>query len=167
MSPQIAVFGNPPDEDAMRADALDAIRRLDQALAPGSETELLGYAVRDLENAGDPGELRHTLAWWRGAYRYYEWAIGYGVEDEAVERIVESGDDLSDWTEAREYARLRRMRPVQDAELMSERVYALEYQHEEDGENYRHDFGPGVEMWALDDGTVLLRHPRKLLWGEF
>lgn len=57
--------------------------------------------------------------------------------------------------------------PVKGAELVSGRVYALEYEHSDDGHDYRHDFGPGVEMWALPDGTVLLRHPEKDLWGDY
>lgn len=62
-------------------------------------------------------------------------------------------------------------------QLVSRRVTRLEYIHadqeidEETGEEITrvHDFGPGVEMWALDDGSVLLRHrnPRKRLWDDF
>lgn len=54
--------------------------------------------------------------------------------------------------------------------LLGRRLYALEYQHAEDGERYRHDFGRGVEMFAQSDGTVLLRHrehPRKRVWADF
>lgn len=51
---------------------------------------------------------------------------------------------------------------------LSERAYALEYQHAEDGKNYRHDFGAGVCVVLLKDGSVLLRHKNgKPLWGDF
>lgn len=51
---------------------------------------------------------------------------------------------------------------------MSRRVYDVRYRHLEDGEDYVHDFGPDVELEALDDGTVLLSHSEGLpLWADF
>ncbi len=51
---------------------------------------------------------------------------------------------------------------------MSRRTYALEYQHSKDRAAYRHDFKPGVEMWSLKDGDILLTHSGGLnLWQEF
>lgn len=55
---------------------------------------------------------------------------------------------------------------------MSRRVLRLEYRHVEDPDGPDvvrvHDFGPGVEMWALEDGTVLLRHrdPETPVWAD-
>lgn len=47
-------------------------------------------------------------------------------------------------------------------------VYDIRYQHADDGENYVHDFGPGVELEALDDGEIHLSHRDGLaLWQEF
>lgn len=58
--------------------------------------------------------------------------------------------------------------PPKGGELMSRRVYAVEYQHSKDGEDYRHDCSRGVNMWALGDGAILLQRPdRKPLSREF
>ena len=46
-------------------------------------------------------------------------------------------------------------------------VHSIRYQHAEDGRYYVHDFDGGVEMVALEDGDVLLSHPRKRLWKDF
>lgn len=51
--------------------------------------------------------------------------------------------------------------------LMSNRVYVVEYQHNEDGKNYKHEFGGGVRMYALSNGDILLTHSTKKLWGAF
>lgn len=58
------------------------------------------------------------------------------------------------------------------AELFSRRVLRLEYLHALNGDGRgtarRHDFGPGVQMFALSDGSVLLKHrdPRKRVWAD-
>lgn len=53
-------------------------------------------------------------------------------------------------------------------ELIGERVHALSYRHAEDGGPYVHDFGPEVELYGLEDGTVQLRHRRgRRLWRDF
>lgn len=52
--------------------------------------------------------------------------------------------------------------------IMSERVWSLAYRHTDDGQDYIHEFGPGVEMEALEDGSVLVRHRRgRPLWRDF
>lgn len=44
----------------------------------------------------------------------------------------------------------------------------MRYQHAEDGELYEHAFERATEMWALPDGTVLLRAADGVpLWKEF
>lgn len=49
-----------------------------------------------------------------------------------------------------------------------EEVYDVRYRHLEDGLNYIHEFGPGVELEALPDGSVRLYHARGLpLWEDF
>ena len=51
---------------------------------------------------------------------------------------------------------------------MSERVYDVRYQHVDDGQDYVHDFGPGVELEALEDGSVELHHrDGHPLWETF
>lgn len=41
---------------------------------------------------------------------------------------------------------------------MSADVRAVEYVHADDGELYRHDFGPGVSLRAMRDGSIKLAH---------
>lgn len=53
---------------------------------------------------------------------------------------------------------------------MSRDVQRLEYSHVDEARSITrvHDFGKGVEMWALEDGAVLLRSSRgRRLWDEF
>lgn len=86
-----------------REAAEDRIREMDRALAPGSQTSLLGDALEGLRTATDIGE---ALAWWEGAYRRLEWAIDHpdlwasdaGVWDSPEEEITLSGDDWTGWT---------------------------------------------------------------------
>jgi hypothetical protein len=54
------------------------------------------------------------------------------------------------------------------AETFGERVYAVLYRHADDGGEWVHEFGPGVEMHANDDGSVTLAHKRgRRIWEEF
>ncbi len=64
------------------------IQEMDQALAPGSETSLLGSALQDLRTSTD---VTKTLAWWTGAYRYVKWA-----HDHPSRWTATHGDDWSD-----------------------------------------------------------------------
>lgn len=58
--------------------------------------------------------------------------------------------------------------PPRGGELMSRRVYAVEYQHAADKQDYRHDCARGVSLYALGDGTLLLQRPdRKSLSRAF
>lgn len=41
---------------------------------------------------------------------------------------------------------------IRSQRKMSGRVYEVGYQHAADGDDYKHDFGPGVEMWAGKSG---------------
>ena len=52
-------------------------------------------------------------------------------------------------------------------ELLSRRVWGLTYRHEEDGEDYVHEFEPDVEMETLEDGSLLLSHPTRPIWRDF
>jgi len=47
---------------------------------------------------------------------------------------------------------------VTNPPAMSEEVQSILYRHADDGEDYVHQFGPGVTMEPADDGTVRLRH---------
>ena len=51
--------------------------------------------------------------------------------------------------------------------VWSSRVYDLRYRHDSDGEDYVHDFKPGVRMQGLPDGSVRLFHPSRRLWEDF
>lgn len=54
--------------------------------------------------------------------------------------------------------------------LVGSSVLAIEYEHAQSHQDapYRHDFdSEGVEMWALADGSILLRHPRHRLWDDY
>jgi len=51
--------------------------------------------------------------------------------------------------------------------VWSERVLQLDYIHSDNGQPYTHTFRPGVQMQALEDGSVRLFHPRRKIWKEF
>lgn len=53
---------------------------------------------------------------------------------------------------------------------MSRNVLAVEYRHEHSAQRtpFRHDFDmDGIEMYALADGSILIRHPSRRLWDDF
>lgn len=54
-------------------------------------------------------------------------------------------------------------------QLMSREVYEIAYKHVGDGKDYKHDFGPGVQMISEADGVIRLQHqnPAKKLWEDF
>lgn len=59
-------------------------------------------------------------------------------------------------------------RPWDRAGVLSTRAVALEYDHEHDGELYRHKFAAGVTVELLADGSVRLYRPdHKPLWRLF
>jgi hypothetical protein len=54
--------------------------------------------------------------------------------------------------------------------VMSRRVLALEYVHAQTNKHrrYRHDFeAKGVELIALEDGSLSIRHPKHKLHAQF
>lgn len=52
--------------------------------------------------------------------------------------------------------------------IQSRRVYSLSYQHASDRKDYKHDFAPGVDLYCLEDGALLLqRNDGKPLWEDF
>lgn len=54
--------------------------------------------------------------------------------------------------------------------LVSRRVIAVDYYNVGSARRipYRHEFeSTGVEMWALDNGALLIRHPRARLHDDF
>jgi len=46
------------------------------------------------------------------------------------------------------------------------RVTRIEYVHAEDGQHYFHDFGGGVQVRAMPDGSLRMSHPSKRLWED-
>lgn len=58
--------------------------------------------------------------------------------------------------------------PDDGGEVFGEQVYGVWYRHAEDGGNWFHEFGPGVEMSALPDGSVGISHSGgRRVWEEF
>jgi len=51
--------------------------------------------------------------------------------------------------------------------VWSNRVYEVRYRHDENRENYKHTFRPGVRLQGLPDGSVRLFHPDRPLWRDF
>lgn len=51
---------------------------------------------------------------------------------------------------------------------LSKRVYAVQYRHVEDKQDYEHKFAAGTCMELLSDGSVrLYRMDGKPIWGDF
>lgn len=52
---------------------------------------------------------------------------------------------------------------------MSKHVISVRYRHAQSQQRvpYEHGFGRGVQMWALRDGSLLLRSPGHPLHGQF
>lgn len=57
--------------------------------------------------------------------------------------------------------------PREPAGLLSKHVTQLRYRHEEDGEDYFHDFAPGVSLIVTGQRAHLYRPDGKPLWGRF
>lgn len=51
--------------------------------------------------------------------------------------------------------------------VWSHRVYEVRYRHDDNRENYKHTFRPGVRLQGLPDGSVRLYHPSRPLWRDF
>lgn len=52
--------------------------------------------------------------------------------------------------------------------LQSDRVYEIRYRHADDKQDYKHEFAPGVVMYALESGAILLqRLDGQPLWKDF
>jgi len=108
---------------------------------------------------------------------------GYLAAQEALGDIpgpLEAGADLVKWVAFgfvawaafRAFGPLRRNPPLtvfnrNPPEVLSRRVWALSYRHEEDGEDYEHEFGPNVELETLEDGSLLVSHPSRPIWRDF
>ncbi len=73
------------------------------------------------------------------------------------------------------YHPMRRELPLQHrvdvgrvAGQIAENVHAILYEHANDGLFYEHEFEPGVQAFALQNGDILLsRRDGRPLWGEF
>ncbi len=73
-------------------------------------------------------------------------------------------------TSRKKSRRVRRVRSNPPGVLVSREVLGLKYKHAQSATRaaYEHPFGKGVEMWALRDGTVLLKSAYGFpLHGEF
>lgn len=57
--------------------------------------------------------------------------------------------------------------PPSGGKMFSENVEKLYYQHKDDNKFYKHKFKKGVCMKAMEDGSIVIFHPSKRLWGDF
>lgn len=57
--------------------------------------------------------------------------------------------------------------PTRGAQLMSDRLYTIEYKHKGNGKNYFHDFKKGTLMHALPDGSIRISRPGAKVWGDY
>jgi hypothetical protein len=57
--------------------------------------------------------------------------------------------------------------PHEPSGLLSKAVKQLRYRHEEDGEDYFHDFDPGVSLIVTGKRAHLYRPDGEPLWGRF
>ena len=122
---------------------------------------------RRLENpagltAAEERQYRKVLASVRRSGRYR------GREKEVAARIVNKR--RAGKTAPGKRSAKRRRNPPASAELMSSRVLALEYRHVGSAQRrpYRHAFRPDVALYALPDGSLLLRGARgQKLSGSF
>lgn len=64
--------------------------------------------------------------------------------------------------------------PEPDVKLhkcFSERVYGIQYKHDDDGRDYQHPFKPGVQLWKAtidgQDAVVMVGKRGQQITGEF
>lgn len=62
--------------------------------------------------------------------------------------------------------RVRRVAPGRVVGQIASNVHEIRYQHAEDGEFYRHPFDPGVKMFAINGGDILITSDVPL-WEDF
>lgn len=85
---------------------------------------------------------------------------------------------LAAWQSTRPRPRARRNPPLMvldrnppgehGATVFGEQVHAILYRHADDGGDWIHEFGPGVEMVAEPDGSVSISHRGgRRVWEEF
>lgn len=84
--------------------------------------------------------------------------------------ILHAGRAVSNATKRRNPPLPVRTFTGKSGHLVSEHVLAIDYRHAASVQRtpYRHDFGGNVELWALRDGSLLLRggHGQRL-WEDF
>ena len=131
---------------------VDLQERLLAQLEQGTLTEQ-GYLDAQ-EQLGDmPGPVQEA----GGAIRWVAIAVlGY--------LAVQALGLVGGWRENPPLTVFRRNPPE---DQLSARAWSLAYRHAEDGQDYIHDFGPGVLVDLEDDGSVRLSHPDHALWAEF
>ena len=60
---------------------------------------------------------------------------------------------------------------VRAGDRISDRVYEVAYRHDEDGEDYKHEFKAGVELWTVTLGKakaiVIVGKDQQDLWRDF
>lgn len=107
----------------------------------------------------------------------YSEASRYGLNERRKKALAEAEAAIAEAVE-KEIAKTTRKNPTLvtfsnpsksgRAGMLSKRAYEVRYKHIEDGHAYKHEFGPGVCIELLRDGSVRLFHKDgKSLWGDF
>lgn len=125
-----------------------------------------GYSAQDVATA--VGESTRGLAPVLAGVGNIGMWVALGIGALIVLRLVESGA----------FKGLAKRRPKRNPPLVvfdtnppggliGDEVLAVWYQHADDGGLYVHEFGPDVELVALEDGRVCLQHEELPLWQDF
>jgi hypothetical protein len=93
-------------------------------------------------------EVQHRLA---ALSRLLAFAIHHNDEAEAhIEKLIALADTMRSQLAHGQHTNpplvMYGLNPPTAAQVVSHRVYAIEYKHDTDGKNYRHEFTPGVTL---------------------
>jgi hypothetical protein len=117
-----------------------------------------------------PGRVvPHTYATLAAARKYAKRRARSGEKDVAIFKHVPGAEPVRINPPA-SVAVTTRAFGSRRGHLVGRDVLAVEYKHAQSarGTPYRHDFeSAGVELWALADGSLLIRHPKHRLWDDF
>ena len=121
-------------------------------------TKVQSHALRILERKATPSI--HDAA-----ERIRSWAE---VMLAQLDQGLHENPPLAIWANPKNPATLR----ITFSEMLSRRVYNVQYKHVTDGQDYEHPFGPGVDLVSAltNDGgkiVVLVGRQGQDLWADF